>query len=57
LAVVINTRVPNVDEHFRGTPRNFPVGNFCIWQRVLPLFRPYLAWQNWVNNSSVNLLH
>jgi hypothetical protein len=33
------------------------VGNFCIWQRVVPLFRPYLAWQNWVNNSSVNLLH
>src|SRR5262249_21502990 len=42
---------------FWGKPRNFPVGNFCIWLRVVPLFRPYLAWQNWGNNSSVNLLH
>jgi len=57
LAVVINTRVPNVDEHFWRNATKLPVGNFCIWQRVVPLFRPYLAWQNWGNNSSVNLLH
>jgi hypothetical protein len=57
LAVVINTRVPNVDEHFWRTPRNFPIGKFCISERVVPLFRPYLAGQNWVNDSSVNLLH
>src|SRR5262249_14201086 len=32
---------------FGGTPRNFPVGNFCILQRGVPPFRPYLPLQNW----------